>query len=287
MAYIVVIKSAGLPIDMVYMLNEPEAAKTLKEYLKGNNCTANLLPCSENADKAKHILQSQFLLTKVNVPNLVKPTKPMSIIETLEHLITKDIIATRSLSPEHARQLKRTPIAPAAQEPIDWDDMDGLLDTDLDTIAQLEETKRSLETAMESNPLLKMMNDVLKKINDQNRTIVNIDVTLRAVAIKVTRLEEISKRNEAAINVLVSKLGNKPVWCGYCKSNSHPFTECKSKTICRICFQDNHKQVVCPLSGVACSECEKDDHSSVAHFVSDNTIRCLVRDLHGSDFKFM
>ena len=100
-------------------------------------------------EKAKYFLQNQFLLTKVNVPNLVKPTRPLSLIETLEYLITKDIIATRNLSLEHARQIKRAAPGPTANEPIEWDDLDGLLDTDLDTIAQLEETKRSLETVME------------------------------------------------------------------------------------------------------------------------------------------
>ena len=144
-------------------------------------------------EKAKYFLQNQFLLTKVNVPNLVKPTRPLSLIETLEYLITKDIIETRNLSPEHARQIKRAAPGPTANEPIEWDDLDGLLDTDLDTIAQLEETKRSLETVMESNLLMKMMNDMLKKISDQSQTIINIDVTLRAVAIKVMRLEEINK----------------------------------------------------------------------------------------------
>ena len=144
-------------------------------------------------EKAKYFLQNQFLLTKVNVPNLVKPTRPLSLIETLEYLITKDIIATRNLSPEHARQIKRAAPGPTANEPIEWDDLDGLLDTDLDTIAQLEETKRSLETVMESNLLMKMMNDMLKKISDQSQTIINIDVMLRAIAIKMMRLEEINK----------------------------------------------------------------------------------------------
>ena len=144
-------------------------------------------------EKAKYFLQNQFLLTKVNVPNLVKPTRTLSLIETLEHLITKDIITTRNLSPEHARQIKRAAPGPTANEPIEWDDLDGLLDTDLDTIAQLEETKRSLETVMESNLLMKMMNDMLKKISDQSQTIINIDVMLRAIAIKMMRLEEINK----------------------------------------------------------------------------------------------
>ena len=163
MAYIGVIKASGLTVDLIYMLNEPESAKALKEYLKSNNCTVNLLSCSDNVEKAKYFLQNQFLLTKVNVPNLVKPTRPLSLIETLEYLITKDIIATRNLSLEHARQIKRAAPGPTANEPIEWDDLDGLLDTDLDTIAQLEETKRSLETVMESNLLMKMMNDMLKK----------------------------------------------------------------------------------------------------------------------------
>ena len=193
MAYIGVIKASGLTIDLIYMLNEPESAKSLKEYLKSNNCTVNLLSCSDNVEKAKYFLQNQFLLTKVNVPNLVKPTRPLSLIETLEYLITKDIIATRNLSPEHARQIKRAAPGPTANEPIEWDDLDGLLDTDLDTIAQLEETKRSLETVMESNLLMKMMNDMLKKISDQSQTIINIDVMLRAIAIKMMRLEEINK----------------------------------------------------------------------------------------------
>ena len=193
MAYIGVIKASGLTIDLIYMLNEPESAKALKEYLKSNNCTVNLLSCSDNVEKAKYFLQNQFLLTKVNVPNLVKPTRPLSLIETLEYLITKDIIATRNLSPEHARQIKRAAPGPTANEPIEWDDLDGLLDTDLDTIAQLEETKRSLETVMESNLLMKMMNDMLKKISDQSQTIINIDVMLRAIAIKMMRLEEINK----------------------------------------------------------------------------------------------
>ena len=228
-----------------------------------------------------------FLLAKVNAPNLIKPTKPLSIVETLEHLISKDIIATRNLSPEHVRLLKRSMPTPMGPEPVDWDDMDGLLDSDLDTIAQLEETKRSLEAAMEANPLMKLMSEMLKKISDQSKVIGTIDVTLRAVAIKVTRLEDINNRNEAAIAKLMEKSSPKPVWCVYCKSNSHPFEECKSKIICRICFQDTHKQVMCPLSGVSCSECGKEDHSSMAHYVAEESVKCLVRDLHGANFKFM
>ena len=193
MVYIGVIKASGLTVDLIHLLNEPESAKALKEYLKSNNCTVNLLSCSDNVEKAKYFLQNQFLHTKVNVPNLVKPTRPLSLIETLEYLITKDIIATRNLSREHARQIKRAAPGPTANEPIEWDDLDGLLDTDLDTIAQLEETKRSLETVMESNLLMKMMNDMLKKISDQSQTIINIDVMLRAIAIKMMRLEEINK----------------------------------------------------------------------------------------------
>ena len=45
MVYIGVIKASGLTVDLIHLLNEPESAKTLKEYLKSNNCTVNLLPC--------------------------------------------------------------------------------------------------------------------------------------------------------------------------------------------------------------------------------------------------
>ena len=73
-AYIVIVKLDKIEQDMFSMKNEPHSASTIKDYLKANGCSAELIPLSGIYDQAKHKLAQVYNTVKVHAPRAMKPT---------------------------------------------------------------------------------------------------------------------------------------------------------------------------------------------------------------------
>ena len=105
---------------------------------------------------------------------------------------------------------------------------------------------------------------------------------------KVDRVEKNQKQQEKVLEKLVGdRVVGVAVWCSFCRVATHPLMECRSRKECLICFQDSHKQLVCPLRGLACMECGDSNHSALAHRVSDPVLKEVVKAKFGKNFNFI
>ena len=271
------------------MKNEPHSASTIKDYLKANGCSAELIPLSGIYDQAKHKLAQVYNTVKVHAPRAMKPDRLLSLVEVLDKLLNKYYISTTDLSTEHRRMVTRVQRVLSRPDEADEDEESSGDSSQSGHIApdpRMEELSRaSLDAAAVNAPVLAMLSEMMAKMAVQGRVMSEVKAAVATLTVKVDRLAESDKNHAQILQQLVDRQATGK-WCSFCKATTHLLSECKSKSLCNICFLDSHKQGACPLRGLNCSVCGMPSHSGLVHQVIDPVLKELAVAKFGPEFIF-
>lgn len=293
-AYIVIVKIEKIEQDMFYMKNEPHSASTIKDYLKANGCTVELIPLSGIYDKAKHKITQVYNTVKVHAPRAVRPDRLLSLVEVLEKLLSRYYISTTDLSPEHRRRVTRVQGVLTRPDKADEDQVSSsdlsqsapsAPDLGMEDLSRLAATRAGLDAAAVNAPILATLSEMMAKLTVNGRVMCEIKAAIASLTVKVDRLTENDKNHDIVLQQLVNRQASGK-WCSFCKTATHMLSECKSKLLCDVCFLDSHKQGACPLRGLDCSVCGMPTHSGLVHQVIDPVLRELALAKFGPGFVF-
>ena len=105
MAYIVVVKCARRPVGFYYMRNTSEAARTLRDLLKPDDCAPTLTLVSASFEQAQSKIKDKFREVKDFIAGVVCPVKPVNLIEVIDDLVCKGHIIMGSLDRDLKKEL--------------------------------------------------------------------------------------------------------------------------------------------------------------------------------------
>ena len=290
MAYLVTILSAHKPVDLFYVLNEPKLMETTDAYLACNGCSAEYLPVSKDADKAKCILKNVFTKLKFKIPTLDKPSGPLSMVIFLEQLIARDLISTADVSLADRRKIKSrvgdTEISDPTVEQANSTTVgnptspgfDSSFDDEaIQEIARLERSKNALDQVIAYGPVLEALKQVNAKLDSQFKLTSSISEEVKVLQHDVKEIKEVQVQQAATLDQL--KAGLEVGSADNSRSRN---------ALCIFCAADYHRSETCIWRLMKCNECGELGHSKEVHRVTDPIMKERVREFHGKrKFNFM
>jgi len=279
MAVLITIFSAGIKADLYYVRIEPKYEETINSYLSSNGCSAEYLPVSSDKDKAKHIINSVFNKMKFKLPSLCKPNEPLSLIEFLEDLMSKDYISTSCMTSEDRRKVKGlnkgtgpadTTTTANPSSPI----FDSSFEDDvLNEVIRLENSKNALDQTIIYTPILDVLNKINTNLEGQNKMMKNMSKDVAELKEDMKEVRVIQDKHETALQQIQVKLGIESPVGGNAVNNS--------KHLCIYCVAEYHQEESCIWRIMKCGECGEQGHSIKVHRVTDPVLKERVRQFHG------